>query len=126
MKRGWLVTATVIVVSLGLLSRWDAVPWPGFVRSYAGDTLWATMVVFLVALLRPGGRPGVSSGMALAVAWAVEWSQLYRAPWIDALRETVPGHLVLGQGFVWTDLLCHVVGVALGFGVLVVLSGRRS
>ena len=126
MRRGRLVLATMAVVGLGLLSRWDAVSLPGFVRSYAGDTLWATMVVFLVALVRPGAGPGVIAGTGLALAWGVECSQLYQAPWINALRETVPGHLVLGQGFLWTDLLCHVAGAALGCGVLVLLSERRA
>ena len=44
-------------------------------------------------------------------------SQLYHAPWIDAIRDTLPGALVLGYGFLWSDLACYAAGVALGAGV---------
>jgi hypothetical protein len=43
----------------------------------------------------------------------VEISQLYHAPWIDSIRQTTPGGLVLGFGFLWTDLVCYSVGIAI-------------
>jgi hypothetical protein len=52
--------------------------------------------------------------LALGVAWGVEFSQLYHAPWIDAIRATTPGKLVLGNTFNWPDLIAYAVGVALG------------
>lgn len=47
-------------------------------------------------------------------AWGVEVSQLYHAPWIDAIRAMVPGRLVLGTTFNWPDLPAYSVGIALG------------
>jgi len=44
----------------------------------------------------------------------VECSQLYRAEWIDGLRATRLGGLVLGRGWVATDLICYAVGVGMG------------
>jgi hypothetical protein len=52
--------------------------------------------------------------LALAFAWGVEFSQLYHAPWIDAVRATLPGRLVLGTTFNWPDLLAYALGVGLG------------
>ena len=40
--------------------------------------------------------------------------QLYHAPWIDSIRRTTLGGLVLGFDFVWSDLACYAVGVGLG------------
>ena len=34
----------------------------------------------------------------------VEESQLYHASWIDSIRGTTLGALVLGHGFLWSDL----------------------
>ena len=51
--------------------------------------------------------------VALGIATTVELSQLYRAPRIDAARATRGGALVLGEGFLWSDLGCYVIGVAL-------------
>jgi hypothetical protein len=47
-------------------------------------------------------------------AWGVEFSQLYHAPWIDAIRATPPGRLVLGNTFNWPDLFAYALGVGLG------------
>jgi hypothetical protein len=52
--------------------------------------------------------------LALGVAWGVEFSQLYHAPWIDAIRATLPGKLVLGNTFNWPDLPAYAVGIVIG------------
>jgi hypothetical protein len=45
---------------------------------------------------------------------AVELSQLNHAPWIESIRQTTVGGLILGFGFLWSDLACYAVGVGLG------------
>ena len=48
---------------------------------------------------------------------SVEVSQLYQAPWINALRATRIGALALGQGFLWSDVVCYALGVTLAVAV---------
>ena len=67
--------------------------------------------------LAPNTRVSHRGGIALAFAFAVEVSQLYHAPWIDALRRTTLGGLVLGFGFLWTDFVCYTISVAAGVTV---------
>ena len=55
------------------------------------------------------GRPPGDVALGL-----VEVGQLYHAPWIDSIRRTTLGGLVLGFDFVWSDLACYAVGVGLG------------
>ncbi|UUZ52144.1 DUF2809 domain-containing protein [Massilia sp. H-1] len=50
--------------------------------------------------------------LALAIAWADEFAQLIQWPWLAALRKTTPGHLILGSGFDWVDLIAYAVGIA--------------
>ncbi|MCA9011825.1 MAG: DUF2809 domain-containing protein [Planctomycetaceae bacterium] len=38
-------------------------------------------------------------------------------PWLDSLRQTILGRLILGFGFLWSDLLCYTAGVAIGIGI---------
>lgn len=109
----WLVLA-LLVMGLGLVSRVKAFAWPAFVGAYVGDVLWALMVFLLLraaAPKLPGSRLALA---ALAFSFAVEFSQLSHAPWLVAARRTLPGRLVLGQGFLWSDLACYAVGVLLG------------
>jgi len=107
----------VVTVLLGLASRRYAGGLPSFVADYAGDTLWAAMVFFLLAVLFPAASTRALAAAALALAFVVEASQLYHAPWLDALRATRLGALVLGYGFLWSDLVCYAVGVVLAAAV---------
>ncbi len=104
----------VLVILLGLGSRRFAAGLPAFVASYAGDTLWATAAVLGLGLLLPRASTGRVASLAMLVSLAVEVSQLYKAAWIDAIRRTAIGGLLLGFDFVWSDLACYAAGVVLG------------
>lgn len=82
--------------------------------TYAGDTLWALMVFLGLGFLFPAARTPVLAGAALGIAFAVEFSQLCEADWLNRIRATRLGALVLGKGWVATDLLCYAVGVGIG------------
>lgn len=98
---------------LGLASRRFAAD-PSFIRAYAGDALWALMVFFGIAFVANRQPTRVVALLAGLFCFGIELSQLYHAPWIDSLRATRLGGLVLGYGFLWSDLLCYGVGVAIG------------
>jgi len=59
-------------------------------------------------------------------SFAGEFSQLYQADWINAVRHTTPGHLVLGSGFHAMDLLAYGVGVAVGAATELLMWRRAS
>ena len=42
--------------------------------------------------------------------YGIELSQLYHALWIDAIRNTTLGGLIIGFGFLWSDLVCYTIG----------------
>ena len=117
--------ALVLVVAAGLGSRVFGRDLPAFVAAYAGDTLYATMVFVLFSIAAPRWSTARVGVAALATSCAIEVSQLYHAPWIDAIRATLPGALVLGYGFLWSDLACYVAGVALGVGAETLMRRRR-
>lgn len=52
--------------------------------------------------------------IALTTCYVVEFSQLYQASWINAVRSTPLGHLVLGSAFYWFDLIAYAIGVMVG------------
>jgi hypothetical protein len=84
---------------------------PPAVRDVLGDALWAMMMVWWIGVLAPQ-LPRRTSGLtAFAICVAVELSQLWRTPWLDAFRRTLPGHLVLGSGHDPRDFLAYAVGV---------------
>ena len=104
----------IVTMILGLSSRKFGPYLPVFVRDYAGDTLWALMVFWGIGILFVKMSTGKVMAAALLFSYAIEFSQLYQAEWINALRHTTLGGLVLGFGFLWSDLVCYTVGVLAG------------
>jgi hypothetical protein len=102
------------VVVAGLLWRASFMPLPPVVAKYGGDALWALVVFVGFGFLLPRGSTLMVALLALTFAWGIEFSQLYHSPWIDTLRATIPGRLVLGSTFNWPDLPAYTLGVALG------------
>jgi hypothetical protein len=126
-RNRWLYGASVLaVIALGLASRRYAVYLPSFLAKNAGDALWATMVFLGLGLLRPRASTATLALIALAISYVDEISQLYHAPWIDAIRHTTLGGLVLGFAFHWSDMACYTVGVALGVALECLLSTPRK
>ncbi|HEY6914185.1 MAG TPA: DUF2809 domain-containing protein [Paludibacter sp.] len=119
MKRNRLIyLGTVIAtITLGLLSRRFSHYLPEIINSYLGDALWALMIFQFVAMVFPTRKTFQIAFFSLIFCYLIEISQLYHAPWIDAVRNTRLGGLVLGFGFLWTDIIAYSFGI--GFGTLV-------
>jgi hypothetical protein len=116
------IALITLVCVLGIGSRRYAHALPGLIAAYAGDTLWALAAFAGIGLLLPRASTRVVDLLALSLSIAVELSQLYHAPWIDSIRQTTVGGLILGFGFLWSDLICYAFGVGLGVAIEI-LSG---
>jgi hypothetical protein len=122
-RRTTIVWWLVATIALGLATRRIPDVFPMVVARYGGDALWATMVYWLVALVRPAASRRMLALIALLAAFGVEASQLVHTPWLEALRATRLGALALGQGFLASDLAAYCVGVLLA--VLLDVTVRR-
>jgi hypothetical protein len=109
----WLAAGAVVVVA-GYSSRKFGPQLPSFLADYAGDTLWALMVYIGTGFLFPQMRPVRVAAIALSFSFLIEISQLYQASWINEIRQTTFGGLLLGYGFLWSDLVCYTCGVMIG------------
>src|ERR1017187_5125348 len=115
-----------LVCLLGIGSRRYAHVLQGFIAAFAGDTLWALAAFLGIGLVLPRASTRTIAILAMTFSVAVELSQLYHAPWIDSIRQTTLGGLVLGFGFLWSDLACYAVGVGLGVMIEVGISALKE
>ena len=100
------LAAALVTVLLGLASR----HWPVF-GTAAGDVLYATGAYWGFRWLAPQ-RPMIHAAVAaVAFCVAVEVGQLWHPVWLEAIRATQLGGMVLGHGFLWGDLGWYGVGV---------------
>ncbi len=120
------VTLIALVCVLGISSRRYARALPEFIAAYAGDTLWALAAVLGFGLVLPRASTRTVALLAMSLSVAVEISQLYHTPWIDSVRRTTLGGLILGFGFLWSDLVCYSAGVGMGILIDVGIRGVKE
>ena len=112
-----LTIALAIIIPLGLSSRKFSDQIPAFLADHGGDFLWTIMIYLGLAFLAPRWSPLKLFGFAFGISVAVELSQLIDVAWLNALRKTLPGRLLLGAGFLWIDLLRYFCGALLAFAI---------
>ena len=115
-KRNRVVYAlfTIVVIILGLSSRKFAFALPHLLNDYLGDALWALMIFIGFGFLFPKIETKKLTFISLLFCYGIELSQLYHAEWIDGIRATTLGGLVLGYGFLWSDVVAYTIGVGVG------------
>ena len=101
---------TIVVMLMGLASRRFSTV-GSFIYDNLGDALWAAMIYCGIRFLFIKMPKKTSAVVALSFCFFIELTQLYQADWINALRHTTLGGLVLGSGFLWSDIVMYSVGV---------------
>ncbi|MEM7012532.1 MAG: DUF2809 domain-containing protein [Verrucomicrobiota bacterium] len=104
------------MILLGLLSRTSIFP-ESWLKSNAGDALWAMMIYFGFAFLIPNAKIRTLTICAASFCLVIELSQLWQHPWLVTGRENRFGALVLGRGFLWIDLARYAAGILMGMGI---------
>lgn len=115
-KRNRLLYAVmiIIVVVLGLYSRKMEDVIPDFLNTYLGDALWALMIFIALGFIFRVVETKRVALMGISFCYLIELSQLYHTNWIDNIRKTTFGGLVLGYVFSWKDLLAYALGIGVG------------
>jgi hypothetical protein len=100
-----------ITIPLGLASRVATLPMPSVVRTYGGDILSATCIYFGVRWVMHQSNIWHSATIAYIVCVLIELQQLITWTPLRHLRDDTPMAILLGHGFLWSDLVCYGVGV---------------
>lgn len=88
---------------------------PEWMNDLFGSIAYEIFLILLVALLFPKASPlWTAFGVCLATCM-VEFLQLWHPPFLEAMRATLPGRLVLGNSFTWSDFISYFLGSFLGW-----------
>jgi hypothetical protein len=112
-----LLVAILILVPLGVGTKFYAGPGAGWVQAHAGGVLYVVFWSAVVLGLWPRLSPWTAAGAVLVATSILEGLQLWKPPVLEAVRDTFVGHAVLGSTFSWADLPHYVVGAGLGGGL---------
>ena len=110
--RIFYLSGIAVLIALGLLSRRVK-----FVPAACGDALWAMMVYCCFRIVLISKPMIISAVAALITSFAIEFSQMLTPDWLVKIRSTFLGHMLLGQGFLWSDLLAYTIGIAVIYGL---------
>ncbi len=105
------VIAVIITILLGLSSRQFGYLLPAFLARNTGDALWAMMVYFGFRFFLVKKNQLLVILLSFFFSFGIEFSQLYQAVWINQIRSTVLGALILGKGFLIVDLIRYAAGI---------------
>lgn len=114
MKRNIIISliGIAVLIPLGLCSRqFDSIP------NETGDALWAMMVFCIWRIVLHKKKLTTIAIVSLISSYLVEFSQLITWSFLVELRKTFIGHIMLGQGFLWIDLLAYTIGIICIFGI---------
>jgi hypothetical protein len=115
-----------LLIALGLPSRIIPKSLPSWYVQYFGDYLWAMLIFFGIGLVRPRWVTRKVFTAAILFTYVIEFSQLFHPPWLEYLRSIKLCALVLGYGFLWSDLIAYTLGISTGAMIEWFILRRRT
>jgi hypothetical protein len=104
----------LVVVPLGVASKFYGGPAQHWVRNHAGGILYVGFWILLVLMIRPTLSPRLAAVTVLGITCLLEVLQLWHPPVLEAVRSTFIGHAFIGSTFSWWDFPNYVLGAVLG------------
>jgi len=107
------VPISILIILLGLPARIFQKYLPQWYTLYFGDFLWAMLIYFLYAIIF---RLKIKKafGAAIFTTYAIEISQLFSPDLLKYLRSFKILALILGYGFLWSDIIAYSLGITIG------------
>lgn len=127
-RRGYTTLAVIVVTILGLTAKYYRGPGQSFVNHW-GPASVAYEVFFMLLAYIVVPRRGAITPVAVTVCLAtitLEFLQLWHPFWLEALRSTFLGQMILGHHFSWLDLPAYPIGCMLGWLLLHALTSYSS
>lgn len=112
-----------VLMAAGLGSRLPRLP--DVVTLYVGDVLWGAFFFHGFRFLWPRASSGRLWCLAVSTTELIELSQLWQAPWFNRIRDTRLGGLLLGHGFLVSDMVSVALGASLA-ALSLALTKRRA
>lgn len=109
-----LLISIALVVPLGYIVRFyhgGQNEWSDFGGSVAYEIFW---IMLVIVCLPRSSLLWTAIAVCLATC-AIEFLQLWKPPLLQMIRATLPGRIILGNTFNWSDFPSYFVGSFLGW-----------
>ena len=116
-QRLYLLVTSVLIGATGYWLRFLA-PIPPEWRDHTGGISYVVFWIFVLAIFCPRMKAWRIALTILAITCALEFAQLWHPLWLERVRRTFPGRVILGTTFDWYDFPPYFVGALLGWALL--------
>jgi len=113
-KTGIYLLIMVVITAFGLPARTIPDQLPAWYVLYFGDYLWAMLLFFGFALAFQKMNTFKVVIATLLFTYSIEISQLFHPQWLEYLRSIKFFGLILGYGFLWSDIVAYTLGISTG------------
>lgn len=113
-RTGLYLLIMLVIIAFGLPARIVQDQLPAWYVLYFGDYLWAMLLFFIFAVTLQNMSTFKVAMITLLFTYIIEISQLFHPQWLDHLRSIKLLALVLGYGFLWSDIAAYTLGIITG------------
>lgn len=114
-QRLWTLVSLVMIVPLGLYTKFYAGPAAEWVNNSLSGVLYVVFWCLFILLLVPDARPGIIAVSVLTITCALELAQLWHPPFLEWARRVFIGRALLGTHFTWSDYPYYALGSGIGW-----------
>jgi hypothetical protein len=105
-----LFLAIIIIIPLGLVSKFYKGPLDSWLNNYSGGIFYEIFWILLVILINPKIPPSIATIWVFMITALLEFMQLWHPPFLEAIRSTLIGRLLIGTTFDWWDFPHYILG----------------
>ncbi|MCU0551228.1 MAG: DUF2809 domain-containing protein [Leptolyngbya sp. Prado105] len=109
-----LLLTMIVIVPLGYFVRFTTT-FPWWLTDISGSLAYQIFWIALVQFCFPTFSIVKTAIGVFCFSCGVEFLQLYQPAWLQVIRATLPGRLVLGNTFLWSDFPPYAIGCFLGW-----------
>ena len=110
-----LFFSIIPIFIIGLTSEFYSGPGRDFFNDYFSDFVYQIFLILLIIFIFPQVNPSKTAWEIFIFNCIIEFSQLWRPPFLQAIRATLFGRLFLGSGFSWEDFIGYILGCSIGW-----------
>lgn len=113
----------VTTILLGLLSRTRLTP--ALIYPYLGDYLYALLFFCIIGFILTKSSSLKIALISVLICYCIEFFQLYQADWITTLKNYRLAKLILGNSFLWSDIISYTLGGVTGYILEILFYSKR-
>jgi uncharacterized membrane protein (DUF373 family) len=113
--RSILLINIILIIPLGYTVRFSHGPAPEWLNDFLGSLAYQIFWILFVLFIYPRASLIWTAVGVCLFSCGLEFLQLWQPPWLQVLRATLPGRLVLGNTFTLSDFPPYFVGSFLGW-----------